>query len=772
MVVGLALPLDFLLLAPLVVLALALDLLLLAPLVVLALALDFLLLAPLVGLALALDLLLLAPLVVPALPLDFLLPSLVVIPALALNLLLLAPVIILALTLDVLLTALVIGLHLPGAFLLLPPLLQVFGPPVQALVAAPVLPWRPDPSLGFAFPVGRRLSVRLEGPRVAFLSFLPRRPDLSLGPAAPVRSFPVEHLRRPRPAPLPVGRRLSVRLEGPRVAFPPVFPRRPDPGCRLLSDIDRRPLIAADLPFPLARLDLALRQGHLPEWPVHLARLHHSRGESRPAHLGCRRSREGGAGHPFQVALDPLAVEPFPLADNALVVVDALQGRGMRLAIDPPGVGGEAAPVRVEILDDGVVDDRGRPVVVDDHRAVDRALDVGRVARRTVEAVAGHHDGRIEIAVAAQVDPVVAVTDDHGGAPAPVPVAVVGLVRGERHPADGAVIVQPAHPARVPAEAEEQGRGPAHRAHHRRRPVPGTGRVDVHPRAVVVGHVAERLVRHPAVVAVVDDPAAGGVGPPVRLDPGGPPQVVVGALVADPLPAAVLLQRGRFLADGLGQVVGGAAGGVQAPGPVVVTQYVPIVPAGVHRAVARFGAGAVGDDRGKPFPHLVLATGGLVEEIHGAADGDHLGAVVAHVDVDHGVTQGHHRAERGGHLDDPVRVFVVHPGQAQAHVQGGGVRVEGDELQLGVLAGTDPGAVGHDELGAGVVLHVEAVLQAEGRVTHGAHPVAVLLDVAEQVAFDVGDAADQDRVLRVGGARACPGRHKADDEQDKAAQGQ
>ena len=444
----------------------------------------------------------------------------------------------------------------------------------------------------------------------------------------------------------------------------------------------------------------------------------------------------------------------------------------MRLALDLPDVGGEAAPVFIEVLDDRVVDDRGRPVVVDDHRAVDGALDIRRVAGRAVEVIPGDNDRRIEVAVAVEVEPVVAVADDHVRVPAPRPVAVIGLVRGERHPADGAVIVQPAHPARVPGKAEEQGRGPAHRAHRWRRPVPGTGRFNVHPRTVVVGHVTERFVRHPAVVAVVHDPAAGGVGPPVRLDPGRPPQFVVGAFVAHPLPAAVFLEGGRLLADGRGQVVGGAAGGVDPLGPVIVAQGVPVVPVGIDGAVARFGAAAVGDDRGKALLHLVLAVRGLVEEIHGAADGDHFHALVAHVDVEHRVTRRHHRAKGRGHLDDTVRVLVVEACQARAHVHGGGVRMQGDELQLAVLAGADPGAVGHDELGAGIFFHIEAVLQAEGRVTYGAHPVLVLLDVAEQVAFDVGDAADQDRVLRVGGACACAVRQSAEDEQDKTAQGQ
>ena len=68
----------------------------------------------------------------------------------------------------------------------------------------------------------------------------------------------------------------------------------------------------------------------------------------------------------------------------------------------------------------------------------------------------------------------------------------------------------------------------------------------------MVGDIAERLIRNPAVIAVIHAPAAGGVRPPAWIDSGRPPHVAIIAFVIDAFPTAIFFQSIGFVADGFG----------------------------------------------------------------------------------------------------------------------------------------------------------------------------------------------------------------------------
>ena len=284
-----------------------------------------------------------------------------------------------------------------------------------------------------------------------------------------------------------------------------------------------------------------------------------------------------------------------------------------------------------------------------------------------------------------------------------------------------------------------------------------------------MGDIPKRLVRHPAVVAVVDHPPAGGERAPARIDPGRPPQVAIAAFVVDPFPAAVLLKRVGIVANGLGQIGCRLPAGLQALGPDAVAIRVPIIPGSIHSAVALRGFPAVGYQGGSTLAHLVLVAGFFVHKIDNPAYSNHFQGLVTHVQVKGRIPQGHHVAKGSGDLDHPVHAAIVEPRQTGGHVHGGGVLVQGDQFDLGVLADPHPGTVGHDELGLGLVVGVKGVFQTKGRILDRQHPVFFLFDIAQQLAFNVGDAADQNGLGSGGPDR---GRNNGQDGGKKQKNGQ
>lgn len=164
------------------------------------------------------------------------------------------------------------------------------------------------------------------------------------------------------------------------------------------------------------------------------------------------------------------------------------------------------------------------------------------------------------------------------GSPSPVAMGVIRLMGCQGNPSHIGPGVNPRYPSRIPCKSDMEQRqpGPDHDMGHRRRPIPISGREN--PVAVMMGHIAERFVGNPDVVAMPYDPGAPAKRRPAGADMDRAPKPVVVAFVIDPLPMAVRVQRISLAAQFRGQIGGRLPTGVHALGPKVVHSLVPIRP--------------------------------------------------------------------------------------------------------------------------------------------------------------------------------------------------
>ena len=284
----------------------------------------------------------------------------------------------------------------------------------------------------------------------------------------------------------------------------------------------------------------------------------------------------------------------------------------------------------------------------------------------------------------------------------------------------------------------------------------------------MVGHVAKGFIGHPAVITVIDYPASGGIGTPTRIDPSWPPQIAISPFVVDPLPSTVFLKHIGLVMQGCGKVGGGGSASFQPFGPNAVPVGIPVIPGSIHGTAAQSGLPTVGNQGGVALAHFELGAALCMDKINHTANGNHFKRFIANIEVKHGITQRDHISIRCGDLDHAVHAAIVEPGQSRGHIHGGGVLVQGDQLDLGVLAHPYPGAVWQNEFGLGVVIGIECILQAKRRVLDGQHPVPLLLDISEHLAFDMTDATNQNRFGLSGANRSR--RLGQDDEQERNKQ--
>ncbi len=214
----------------------------------------------------------------------------------------------------------------------------------------------------------------------------------------------------------------------------------------------------------------------------------------------------------------------LPTPYNGCVVFDPPEHRNVRLGLYRSAGQGVPPGVRLIIVDHSVVDHRCRAVGVDDRGRVDIAHPDTTVIIHSVEIVARDDDGPagIGITIDIEIDPgdVVGIQPVMGASPAAV--TVVGLAWPQWHPPDIPVMVNPRHSSGRPEKTDVQQGKPRPSACHRRCPIPRI--LDIHPVAVMMRDVTERLCRNPHLVSMPVGPAAGGEGRPPGGDGGGPPE--------------------------------------------------------------------------------------------------------------------------------------------------------------------------------------------------------------------------------------------------------
>jgi len=443
-------------------------------------------------------------------------------------------------------------------------------------------------------------------------------------------------------------------------------------------------------------------------------------------------------------------------ACHLLVVGYPVQDTVVRLVFDP-GVGEAVTiPHGVVIMNDLVVHYGSGMVVLDDVIPVDVGDSHVLVIVNPVEMVLLNDDRLVGIAVAVDVDIGDIDIINHNRSRSPAAVTIVGFEGSQRNPADIDSRMDPPHAAWIPAKAEAQEGPYSHLdAHDRRCPVPEVA--SVHPVAIVVGHVAERLIRNPALVAVVGRPSTGGErGPPGRN--GGAPERPIAPFVVDLFPPSVLIEGIGLIMQAGREVAHRFAAHFRSFGPELVALAVPVIPVSVDIALARGDLLAVGDHRGPPGGDFVPGLIAVQDQIDLAFQGDDFERPITDVEIKHAIGRCYHITERRGCADDTLGVPVVEPCHAGGNVGFGEVRAQSDELDLGAAANPDPGIVGHNEFRFTRGVGIEGILQAEGGIPDRCHPVLLLGYVPEQLTLDVGNAAHQGSFSGFPGGGGSPGR--------------
>ena len=313
------------------------------------------------------------------------------------------------------------------------------------------------------------------------------------------------------------------------------------------------PVIWGKLPLTALEFDLFLRGRAFVYRFCHLVRIHQFGGETGRANI-CFLHRWRRCPDSVQILGDALSAGAAGIPTQLLISVDAVEDRGVRPADDFRVVRGKAAFVSGKSIDHSIIDNRRGFVISKKSGSVGSPFNDRCVPGPSVEVVTRNDDGLVEIAVPTHVDVVICRSANHDRAMSPGSGPIIDLVGGKRHPAHGLTAVDPAHPARIPAESKVNGRrtgGPP----EGRRPVPGVKGLNIHPCPVMMGDVPERFVRNPAIVAIIDGPAAGCERPPAGINPGGPPHIAIGSFIVHAFPSAVLFKRIGFFTNGLGQEI-------------------------------------------------------------------------------------------------------------------------------------------------------------------------------------------------------------------------
>ena len=140
-----------------------------------------------------------------------------------------------------------------------------------------------------------------------------------------------------------------------------------------------------------------------------------------------------------------------------------------------------------------------------------------------------------------------------------------------------------------------------------------------------------------------------------------------------------------------------------------------------------------------------------MDEIDVTVDGNDFQRGVADIEVEYRLAGRDDIAERGRYLDDDILALVVQPCKPRGHIQGCGLGVEIDELDLGVLAHPQPGPIRQHELRFCVVARIEGILETERRILDRDNPVVLFFDIAQELALYMGDSTDQSELIIVPG---------------------
>ncbi len=479
--------------------------------------------------------------------------------------------------------------------------------------------------------------------------------------------------------------------------------------------------------------------------PVSLAAVHESAGHLRSADAPF--ARDAAFPGLRKASFDIRCPHSPDFARVTLVAFDSAYHRVMRSPVDTDVSCVIAFMYVVVILDDRVVDYGRRVVVIDDGSLVDigdshRAVIVDAVKMTLVD-----DDGIIQIAIAPDVDADPGNRIHYHRADSPVIVGIVRLRGSQRDPAHIVVPVDPAHSSRTPivvripvvvihpgCDATDPGRTP----------VPTAAAVDAHPVPIVMSHITERFVGNPTVVPIIHGPSARRERRPACVHPGGSPHGPVLAFVVDLLPSAVLLKGIGIILEIGRKVFNGIPLHLDALGPKIVPGQVPVIPVAVDLAVAGHDLPGIGDNRCGARHHFVSGVVALVDEFHRPGDRDDLHRFIPHVDVEDRIAIGNDIAKRRCHHNDTLFTPVDEAGDSRGDIDFRQVWLELDELNLRASTDADPGSVGENELGPGILIRVERILQAERGIIGNGRPILFFINVAQQLPLHMGHTADQD----------------------------
>ena len=184
----------------------------------------------------------------------------------------------------------------------------------------------------------------------------------------------------------------------------------------------------------------------------------------------------------------------------------------------------------------------------------------------------------------------------HDGSGSPGVIRVVAFSRGQGHPAHIGSGPDPRHASRIPVGSETHCR--------RRSPIPAI--VDIHPVAVMMSGVSEGLGGNPGVVPIIVSPPAFGEGGPPGADSSGSPKLAPLSLVVHTFPSAVLFEIVCLILQFRRKIPNGVTLHAHPLGPQGVTALIPIIPIRIHIGFSCPHLAGIGDDRGRPWNHLVL----------------------------------------------------------------------------------------------------------------------------------------------------------------------
>ena len=163
--------------------------------------------------------------------------------------------------------------------------------------------------------------------------------------------------------------------------------------------------------------------------------------------------------------------------------------------------------------------------------------------------------------------------------PSPTAISIKGFIRGQGDPSHMSTGIEPPNPSRIPAKSDiQEGRARINaKPGYRGCPVPETPCED--PVSVMVRQISKGLMGQPDVVPAPPVPSAYGERGPTHADMDGAPERIIGTIIVNILPPAILFKHIGIIVQTGGQIVGRLALVLHSLGPQAISFPVPPIPA-------------------------------------------------------------------------------------------------------------------------------------------------------------------------------------------------